>query len=126
MTCRLVRGKRRGVVVTRFVHPAISVVSFLIAVAGTCGSHWRACSAQEELIERPGPPAVDNLEVDENKDGLPDGWYNARDAKWVTEGGAPGAGPHFVRFECKDPGRPARLSRAFGVDGHKTEAVVVG
>jgi hypothetical protein len=126
MTCRLVRGKRRGVVVTRFVHPAVFVVSFLIAVAGTCGSHWHACSAQEELIVRPGPPSVDNLEVDENKDGLPDGWYNARDARWITEGGAPGAGPHFVRFECKDPGRPARLSRAFGVDGRKTEAVVIG
>ena len=111
---------------TRFVHHAVSVVSFLIALASACGSHWQACLAQEELIERPGPPSVDNLEVDENKDGLPDGWYNARDAKWVTEGGAPGSGPHFVRFECKDPGRPARLSRAFGVDGRKTEAVVVG
>ena len=44
----------------------------------------------------------------------------------MTEGGPPDAGPHFVRFECKDPGRPARLSRAFGVDGRKTEAVVLG
>ena len=91
---------------TRFVHHAVSIISFLIALASACGSHWQACLAQEELIERPGPPSVDNLEVDENKDDLPDGWYNARDAKWVTEGGAPGSGPHFVRFECKDPGRP--------------------
>ena len=44
----------------------------------------------------------------------------------MAEGGAPEAGPHFVRFECKDPGRPARLSRAFGVDGRKIEAVVLG
>ena len=36
------------------------------------------------------------------------------------------SGPHFVRFECTQPGRPARLSRAFGVDGRKTEAIVLG
>jgi hypothetical protein len=112
--------------VTRFVHHAVSVVSVLLALAGTGGSRWQICSAQEELIERTGPPAVDNLEVDQNNDGLPDGWYNARDAKWITEGGPPDAGPHFVRFECKDPGRPARLSRAFGVDGRKIEAVILG
>ena len=79
------------------------------------------CHAQEELIDRPGPPPVDDLELDDNKDGVPDGWYNARDAKWMAEGGAR-SGPHFVRFECTQPGRPARLSRAFGVDGRKTEA----
>ena len=55
----------------------------------SCGTAWRSCFAQEELIERPGPPPVDNLEADENKDGVPDGWYNARDVKWMTEGGAP-------------------------------------
>jgi hypothetical protein len=123
---RVERGKRGGVDVTRLVHRAVSVISVLIALASAGGSHWQVCSAQDELIERPGPPAVDNLEADENNDGLPDGWYNARDAKWISEGGAPDAGPHFVRFECKDPGRPARLSRAFGVDGRKTEAVVLG
>ncbi len=58
-------------------------------LAGPCGIEWRSCCAQEELIERPGPPPVDNLEIDENKDGLPDGWYNARDAKWMAEGGRP-------------------------------------
>ena len=94
------------------------------SLAGPCGIEWRSCFAQEELIERPGPPPVDDLETDDNKDGMPDGWYNARDAKWMAEGGA--AGPHFVRFECTQPGRPARLSRAFGVDGRKTEAIVLG
>ena len=54
---------------------------------------------QEELIVRPGPPAVDNLETDANNDGIPDGWYNARDVKWMNEGGA--AGPHFVRFDVR-------------------------
>ena len=103
-----------------------------VAAVGRCscwraraGSRGESCSAQEELIERPGPPPVDDLETDDNKDGIPDGWYNARDAKWMTEGGAR-RGPHFVRFECTQPGRPARLSRAFGVDGRKTEAIVLG
>ena len=93
-------------------------------LASPSGIEWRLCFAQEELIVRPGPPPVDDLETDENKDGIPDGWYNARDIKWMTEGGA--AGPHFVRFECTQPGRPARLSRAFGVDGRKTEALILG
>ena len=31
-----------------------------------------------------------------------------------------------LRFENDKPGRPARISRAFGVDGRKVEAVVVG
>ena len=109
---------------TSWVHRVGLVVSGLFVLAGPCGIEWRSCFAQEELIERPGPPPVDDLETDENKDGIPDGWYNARDAKWMTEGGA--AGPHFVRFECTQPGRPARLSRAFGVDGRKTEAIVLG
>ena len=39
-------------------------------------------------------------------------------------GGWPG--PHFVRFESPRRGRPARLSRAFGVDGRKTEAIILG
>jgi len=80
--------------------------------------------AQEPEIERPGPPAVDELENDANKDGIPDGWYNARDATWEARGGI--VGPHYVRFECSQRGRPARLSRAFGVDGRKTEAIILG
>ncbi len=102
----------------------VALASFVLA--GPCGIEWRSCFAQDELIVRHGPPPVDHLETDENKDGLPDGWYNARDASWLAEGGAPEAGPHFVRFECTQPGRPARLSRAFGVDGRKTEAIVLG
>lgn len=79
--------------------------------------------AQEELIERPPPLPFDDLETDLNKDGVPDGWYNVRGVKYVAEGGA--AGPHFMRFQSDRPGRPARLSRAFGVDGKKIEAVVL-
>jgi len=93
-------------------------------VVAPFGLALRVVGQQEALIERPGPPAADNLEIDANKDGIPDGWYNARDMQWLSEGGV--AGPHFVRFESSKPGRPARLSRAFGVDGAKTEAIVIG
>jgi hypothetical protein len=78
----------------------------------------------ESLIDRPDPPKLDDFESDENRDGVPDGWYNLRDAKIVKEGGA--VGPKYLKFECVKMGRPARLSRAFGVDGRKTEAILLG
>ena len=81
-------------------------------------------SAQEELIERTPPPELDDLETDANRDGVPDGWYNARDARLMAEGGA--VGPHFIRFERKKTGAPATLSRAFGIDGTKTGAIELG
>jgi hypothetical protein len=82
--------------------------------------------AEAETIEpeRPAPPARDDFESDENKDGIPDGWYNSRGATIVAEGGI--HGPHFLRFHESKPGRPARLSRAFGIDGRKTEAIIIG
>src|SRR5262249_16910157 len=83
-------------------------------------------AGQDELVERKGPPKLDGLESDANKDGIPDGWYNARDVSWVAEGGAPSAGPPFLRFQCNAPARPARISRAFGVDGSQTEAILLG
>jgi hypothetical protein len=104
----------------RFVPFAAAVLALAVSV----DVDGPICWAQEELIERLPPPPVDDLEVDENNDGVPDGWYNSLDARWMTQGGA--AGPHFVRFENKKPGRPARLSRAFGVDGRKAEAIVLG
>ena len=55
---------------------------------------------------------------------MPDGWYNASDAKLVSEGGR--IGPHFVRFERSQPGPPAVLSRAFGIDGKQTGAIELG
>ncbi|OJW16258.1 MAG: hypothetical protein BGO49_18900 [Planctomycetales bacterium 71-10] len=76
-----------------------------------------------DIIRTP-PPARDDLEEDANGDGVPDGWYNARDAAIEATGGP--AGPKFVRFSCERRGRPARLSRAFGIDGRSVEAVVVG
>jgi hypothetical protein len=94
-------------------------------VALLCTAHAVIGQQQQEaLIERPGPPPSDDLEADANKDGIPDGWYNARDMRYVAEGGK--VGPHLIRFETSKPGRPARLSRAFGIDGSKTEAIVLG
>jgi hypothetical protein len=84
----------------------------------------RAIRAQGPEILRPKPPRLEDFETDANKDGTPDGWYNLRDARIVADGGV--VGPHFLRFENARPGRPARLSRAFGVDGKKTEAVIIG
>ncbi len=78
----------------------------------------------DRYLVRPAPPALDDFEHDENKDGLPDGWYNARDVKVMTEGGA--VKPHYLKFESAKVGRPSRLSRAFGVDGKKYEAIVIG
>jgi hypothetical protein len=101
-------------------------LSKLVAAALVLAPFWWSVDAraQEDEIERPAPPAVDDLEKDTNHDGIPDGWYNARDAIWEAKGGV--AGPHFIRFEGPRRGRPARLSRAFGVDGRKTEAIVLG
>ncbi len=94
---------------------AVLAVLLILNVAG----------AQEIELDRPEPPKLDPLEVDANGDGVPDGWYNLRDCKWA-EGGVEGARSHCFRFENPRPGRPARASRAFGVDGRKVEAVVVG
>jgi hypothetical protein len=106
------------------LQPAACVFGLVLLLASTAFPHQQQPASQEALIERPGPPARDDLETDENHDGIPDGWYNARDMRWMTEGGV--IGPHFVRFEATRPGRPARLSRAFGIDGRKTEAIVIG
>ncbi len=78
---------------------------------------------ESPLVVRPGPPALEDFETDEDSDGVPDGWYNLRDAKLVPGGVV---GPRCLRFENDRPGRPARISRAFGVDGRKTEALIIG
>jgi hypothetical protein len=80
--------------------------------------------AQDDpLVVRPGPPASDDLETDSDGDQIPDGWYNFRDAAWADGGHV---GPHCIRMENRVPGLPARASRAFGIDGRKAEALVVG
>jgi hypothetical protein len=98
----------------------ILVVGLALAAAGLPPR----ARAEEPAIERPPPPALEDFETDANNDGVPDGWYNLRDARLVAEGGV--IGPRFLRFENDRPGRPARLSRAFGIDGRSTEAVIIG
>lgn len=108
--------------------PVISstVLALLVAVATAWPDDRARAQAQTDdaLVVRSAPPALDDFETDANDDGVPDGWYNLRDARIMTEGGA--VGRRFLRFECAKPGRPARLSRAFGVDGSRYEAIVLG
>ena len=79
-----------------------------------------------QAVEVPlGPKPLEDFEVDTDGDSIPDGWYNLRDAR-VVEGGVGPAKTKCLRFENDRPGRPARASRAFGVDGRQVEAIVVG
>lgn len=104
---------------------AARVLVLWAGAALICGVACPARAQEDEPgIVRPEPPGLDDFETDANKDGVPDGWYNARDVKIVPEGGA--VGSHFVRFESANPGHIARLSRAFGVNGKKYEAIVIG
>ena len=98
-------------------------VGILAAAAGLLEA-GPAMAQDPRLIVRPGPAELDDLETDANKDGIPDGWYNNRDVSWEAKGGA--IGPHFLRFHASEPDRPARISRGFGVDGSKYEAIVLG
>jgi hypothetical protein len=83
-----------------------------------------AAQQGDALISRPGPPTHDDFETDADGDEIPDGWYNLRDASYQPIGGADG--PRCLMFENQRPGRPARASRAFGIDGRKHEAVIIG
>jgi hypothetical protein len=80
-------------------------------------------TAQEVEILRPPPPRLEDFETDADGDAIPDGWYNLRD---VTLAGGGVVGPHCLKFVNPRPGRPARISRAFGMDGKNVEAVVIG
>lgn len=75
--------------------------------------------------EPAAPPARDDLEVDADGDEVPDGWYNLRDARWVSGGPLSPKG-HCFRVENRLPGRPARASRAFPIDGRRAEALTIG
>lgn len=81
-----------------------------------------ACLLAQAPADRSPPPRED-FEVDADKDGVPDGWYNLRDAA-LAPGGRDG--PSCLRLESPRRGRPARASRAFGVDGRTTEALWIG
>lgn len=103
--------------------PSPLLLSMLTLALGLPLARAQAPDPTAGIVRTP-PPARDDLEDDANGDGVPDGWYNARDAAIEASGGP--SGPKFVRFSCDRRGRPARLSRAFGIDGRSVEAVVVG
>lgn len=77
-------------------------------------------ASQEEQLDR---PFSESFETDTEADSIPDGWYNIRDAA-LADGG-PGRSK-VLRFANSRPGRPARASRAFGINGEATGALVVG
>lgn len=90
-------------------------------IVTTFGSSLRAQT--DPPIERPSPPALEDFEQVDDSSTLPDGWYNARDARLV-DGGVVGA--RCLRFENDRHGRPARASRAFGVDGRAFDTMLIG
>ena len=98
----------------------------LLAILGWGLAFPFALTAQGPATEVPnGPKPLEDFEIDSDNDGVPDGWYNLRDAKMVAGGIGPPSS-HCFRFENDKPGRPARASRAFGIDGRVYEAIVVG
>ena len=99
-------------------------MNFLVGLPSTL--HAQFPTALGRATEVPlGPKPVEDFEVDTDADGIPDGWYNLRDAR-IVEGGVGAAKTKCFRFENTKPGRPSRASRAFGVDGRQVEAVVIG
>lgn len=77
-------------------------------------------------------PPLQTFETDADGDGVPDGWYNLRDARLVRGGKSsksktrPASEGLCLRFSNDKPSRPARASTAFAVDGRATEALIVG
>lgn len=95
-----------------------------VVLLGLIGLAPAATWAQGDLPD--GPKPRETFEDDADKDGIPDGWYNLRDAVVVDHGYGGGAKAKCLRFSNARPGRPARASRAFGLDGRQVEAVIVG
>jgi len=95
----------------------------LLLLAAMVAPGLNPCRGQTDLPE--GPKRFEDFEADADGDGIPDGWYNLRDAR-LAENGLGGPRSKCLRFENAKPGRPARASRAFGVDGREVEAVIIG
>ena len=101
----------------------LAMLALLLMIPQVASAQAPASGRTSEVPR--GPKPVEDFEVDTDTDGIPDGWYNFRDAK-LADGGVGGARSKCLRFENDKPGRPARASRAFGVDGREVEAIVVG
>ncbi|MCA8993464.1 MAG: protein-L-isoaspartate(D-aspartate) O-methyltransferase [Planctomycetaceae bacterium] len=70
-------------------------------------------------------PEIKNggLEVDENEDGLADGWHYQRRSQLVSEGAK--EGERFLRFENDVSGREAHMLQGMALDGSKVRSVNV-
>ncbi|MFM7319473.1 MAG: hypothetical protein ACKO5E_21205 [bacterium] len=87
-------------------------------------SAGKADVPNDQLVVRPPPEPLDDFESDLNpEDGRPDGWYNDRGATLISPGYK---SSRALKIENDKAGRPARISRAFGVDGRKFSALRVG
>ncbi len=81
-------------------------------------------NSDQGLVRRRPPKPVDDFEIDvDPADKKPDGWYNDRDALLVSPGHS---GQYCLRLVNDKPGRPARISQGFGVDGQKYKALRLG
>jgi hypothetical protein len=101
----------------------LALIALNLAIPTTLHAQGQALGPATEVPK--GPKPLEDFEIDTDNDGIPDGWYNLRDARMV-EGGLGPAKTKCLRFENDKPGRPSRASRAFGIDGRQYEAIVIG
>src|SRR5262249_13078967 len=92
--------------------PSLGLLLAAVLAAAPVAARGQAPSSSTP--ERSGLLLPDDCEPDPENDGDPNNWYTRRDAE-RTQGGK--VGPTCVRFRNDKPGRPARISRAFGLDG---------
>ena len=103
---------------------SIATAGFLEPASGQAPTKPGAPASEQGLIRRRPPKPVDDFEVDlDPADKKPDGWYNDRDALLVSPGHS---GQYCLRLVNDKPGRPARISQGFGVDGQKFKALRLG
>ena len=105
---------------------AIQVLSTISKAvhAQVTSSAAKAELPNDQLVVRPPPEPLDDFEMDATPaDGRPDGWYNDRGATLVSPGYE---SSRCLRIANDKAGRPARISRAFGVDGRVFSGLRVG
>ncbi len=72
----------------------IAILTTLAALSATAAAALPRARAQEpdpeSLLVRDGPKPLEDFESDESLDGVPDGWYNLRDAVLTKAGGVVG------------------------------------
>lgn len=101
--------------------PAVVVLLLLLVTQPEMARSQEAAPPDAPLVVRPAPQPIDDFELDKDpQDMKPDGWYNDRNAVLSSPGHT---GRYCLKLENDKPGRPARISRGFGVDGKKYRAL---